>query len=190
LSSSSSPGGALIKPTEHIAYPDIKVGIPSLLLAIEMTMFAIIHIFAFSWKPYDVTKNADPSLRYEGGTFGWKALWDAFNLWDVVKAAARGFRWLFHGRKFREGDISYGNSRQPKYANEDTSYGGASQRYTAGNEQELGTFGGVDERQWNGGRPSTHRTASGDSDDQQGLLSHAQGLPLTAHYAGNGALAR
>jgi hypothetical protein len=60
-----------------------------------MTIFAIIHIFAFSWKPYDMTKTADPSAQYEGGRFGWKALWDAFNLWDIVKAAARGFRWLF-----------------------------------------------------------------------------------------------
>ena len=33
---------------------------------------------------------------------------DSFNPWDVVKASARGFRWLFVGRKHRHQDSSYG----------------------------------------------------------------------------------
>ncbi|KAF2423721.1 DUF300-domain-containing protein [Tothia fuscella] len=114
LSSSSAPGGAVLKPSDRIAYPDIKVGLPAMLLAVEMTIFAIMHIFAFSWKPYILDKTstsyatgAPVPAQYHGGFLGVKALLDAFNLWDVVKAAARGFRWLFVGARHRHLDSSY-----------------------------------------------------------------------------------
>jgi hypothetical protein len=190
LSSSATPGGAIIKPSDKIAYPDIQVGIPSMLLAIEMAVFAVIHIFAFSWKPYDITKNPDPATYYQGGKLGWKALWDAFNLWDIVKAAARGFRWLFYGSRYRERDVSYEASRaasirQPgggKFGDVDTSYEGGPPKYTPANpysaadEQELGTIR-TDSR----GRPAPPmRTMSNESDDHQGLLSHAQSNPVQA----------
>jgi hypothetical protein len=193
LSSSVIPGGAILKPSDKIAYPDIKVGIPSVLLAVEMSIFAVIHIFAFSHKPYDISKNPDPAARYQGGPLGWKAIYDAFNLWDIVKAAARGFRWLFHGARHRERDISYeasraGSVRQPgsKFGSEvDTGYGGGMgmggpPQYTpyagAGDAQELGTI-----RTDGRGRPAPPmRTMSSESDDHQGLLSHAQGNPVQA----------
>ena len=35
------------------------------------------------------------------------ALWDAMNIWDVVKGFGRGIRWLFVGVKRRERDVSY-----------------------------------------------------------------------------------
>jgi hypothetical protein len=185
LSSSSSPGGALIKPTPHIAYPDIKVGIPSLLLAVEMSIFATIHIWAFSWKPYDIKKNPIPGAAYHGGKFGLKALWDAFNLWDVVKAAARAFRWLFHGRKFREGDISYeasrgasGPSAKPFGHEEDTSYQGLQSLQPYEHDQEMGV---LPQGVGGGRRPlpphALQRMTSDASDDQKGLLSHAQSNP-------------
>jgi hypothetical protein len=187
LSSSIIPGGALLTPSDKIAYPDIKVGIPSMLLAIEMSIFAVLHIFAFSWKSYDIAKNPDPAVQYHGGVFGSKAIWEAFNLWDIVKAAARGFRWLFHGSRYRERDISYEASRQnsirqtgaAKFGDMETTYGGsvggAPPKYASyppgGNdEQELGTIRG---------RPAPPmRTMSDESDDQAGLLTHAQGNPL------------
>ncbi|KAF2400850.1 DUF300-domain-containing protein [Trichodelitschia bisporula] len=107
LSSSSSSRDAILKPSDKIAYPDIKIGIPSMLIAVEMSIFAGMHMFAFSWKPYDIRNNPDPAARYQGGPLGLYAFVDAFNLWDVVKASARGFRWLFHGRRRRMTDPSY-----------------------------------------------------------------------------------
>ncbi|KAK3067940.1 hypothetical protein LTS18_000878, partial [Coniosporium uncinatum] len=128
LSSSDGP----LKPTDKIAYPDIKVGIPSVLLCIEMAIFAIMHIFAFSSKPYHINKRAslstafpepgvasNSSLKYHGGFLGIKALFDAFNPWDIVKASARGFRWLFVGRKHRKTDSSYHTNPKTSY---DSSY--------------------------------------------------------------------
>lgn len=49
----------------------------------------------------------DSSQYYHGGKMGFKALVDAMNPWDLVKATARGLRWLFVGRKKRLADPSY-----------------------------------------------------------------------------------
>ncbi|KAI9706857.1 MAG: hypothetical protein M1820_004636 [Bogoriella megaspora] len=117
LSSSKGP----FQPTSKIAYADIKVGIPSMLLCAEMAIFAVLHVFAFPWKPYSKKHNKmmiDPinapgigfsgnDPEYQGGFLGWRALVDAFNPWDIVKAIGRSFRWLFVGRKHRKGDSSY-----------------------------------------------------------------------------------
>lgn len=117
----------VVTPTTTIAYPDLKVGIPSLLLCIEMAIFAFMHLFAFPYQPYkkgtEVSKypisasgTSSPPMntigKNEGGLLGWRALADAMNPWDLVKAFARGMRWLFVGRKHRENDPSYMNGQE------------------------------------------------------------------------------
>jgi hypothetical protein len=87
-----------------VSYVDVKIGIPSVLLCIEMALFSVLHIFAFPWKPYDISKSETASAFYDGGTMGWRAIMDAFNPMDFVKAAARGFRWLFVGIRNRHND--------------------------------------------------------------------------------------
>ncbi|KAI1633977.1 organic solute transporter Ostalpha-domain-containing protein [Biscogniauxia mediterranea] len=111
----------IVNPGSVLAYPDIKVGIPSLLLCVEMAIFAILHLWAFSYKPYILgTKptyypSLDPGLPprinengpNRGGFAGLRAFGDALNLWDVIKAFGRGMRWLFVGVKHRHSDPSY-----------------------------------------------------------------------------------
>lgn len=111
----------VVKPNAKIAYPDLKVGIPSLLLCIEMAIFAVLHLFAFPWKPYTpsgavgippyplspIKNTLGPK---QGGPLGFKALVDAMNPWDLIKGFARGMRWLFVGVKRRETDASYKTS--------------------------------------------------------------------------------
>lgn len=48
-----------------------------------------------------------PKPTYQGGWMGSKALLDTFNPWDIIKASARGARWLFVGYRHRHEDISY-----------------------------------------------------------------------------------
>lgn len=122
LASSRGP----LQPTEKFAYPDIQVGIPSMLICLEMAIFATLHIFAFSTKPYKLNSSSDPLYakptntnynnaganqsgleRYHGGPFGILAFADAFNPWDILKAIARGFKWLFIGSRNRRTDPSY-----------------------------------------------------------------------------------
>ena len=110
-----------VKASDTIQTPDIKIGIPAMLLDIEMAIFAIFHLWAFSYRPYSLhSKNvlaktvAGESLsasKYQGGFLGIKAMADAFNPWDLVKAVGRSARWLFKGRKTRLTDASYANTR-------------------------------------------------------------------------------
>lgn len=105
-----------IQSSAKIGIPDIKVGIPSLLLCIEMPIFAIFHLWSFSYRPYVLgtarhdqlyghLKVEDP--KYHGGPLGIKALADAFNPWDLIKAVGRSAKWLFRDRKNRMQDASY-----------------------------------------------------------------------------------
>lgn len=131
----------LVKPSKKLEYPDIAVGIPSLLLCIEMAIFSVLHLFAFPYSPYTPNRRAakypgsyDDPLNAgfneigpkQGGFLGIKALFDAMNPWDLVKAFARGMRWIFVGRKHREHDPSYKSSEMtlPTIA-DDTEYRGA-----------------------------------------------------------------
>jgi hypothetical protein len=121
----TSPTLKIVEATPKIAYPDLKVGMPSLLLCIEMAIFAVLHLWAFPYRPYTArgqpakyspTSISDhPPLSSElgpkqGGFLGIKALVDAMNPWDMVKGFARGMRWLVIGRKNREKDSSYKTS--------------------------------------------------------------------------------
>lgn len=99
-----------------------------------MALFAVLHFFAFPWrKPYSLSSNdtgvteANEAMHvpgsgysgkahYQGGTLGLRALLDAFNPYDIIKASARGFRWLFVGRKHRHMDESYQQEGMEPYS--------------------------------------------------------------------------
>ena len=81
-----------------------------------MALFAIMHVVAYPWKPYDIRRTnrheAGSSItmdksNYQGGPLGIKAYLDAFNPWDLIKAIGRGFKWVAVGHRRREEDISY-----------------------------------------------------------------------------------
>jgi hypothetical protein len=69
-----------------------------------MAVFAVMHVFAFSYKEYVVPKDLRTHDSYQGGFLGWKAIMKAFNPYEFVKAFARGMKWLFIGRKHRHED--------------------------------------------------------------------------------------
>lgn len=127
-----------IKASNTIQTPDIKVGIPSMLLCIEMSLFSIFHWWSFSYRPYVIgskayqdafgdLKETEPP-RYHGGPLGVKAIFQCFNIWDLVKATARSAKWLFSGRRHRTEDASYAsvnNAQKMTDLNHPTSYAGA-----------------------------------------------------------------
>lgn len=127
-----------IKATDRIQTPDIKVGIPSMLLCVEMALFAIFHWWSFSYKPYVIgsqayqnefghLKETEP-LRYRGGPLGLKAVVQCFNPWDLIKATGRSAKWLFRDRKYRQNDSSYSavnHAQKMTDLSTSTSYNGA-----------------------------------------------------------------
>ena len=115
----TSSGG--VKASDKFQTPDIKIGIPAMLLCIEMAIFAVFHFWAFSWKPYTLNSKeymsttipGESPQAYQGGFLGIKAMIDSMNPWDMIKAIGRAARWLFKGRKHRHHDVSYDLSRKP-----------------------------------------------------------------------------
>jgi len=163
-----------VKPSNTIQTPDLKVGIPAMLLCIEMAFFAILHLWAFSWKPYTMDSPSfidkpvpgeDAGSRsYKGGFLGLKAIWDAFNPWDMVKATGRAAKWLMRDRKHRHKDTSYDLSR--KTTTDD--YNAEGQKLTNLNGSTA-----------YGGGSAPQRFANGDVDEGQNLLSHSQPMPMS-----------
>ncbi|KAL8874584.1 MAG: hypothetical protein Q9174_000111 [Haloplaca sp. 1 TL-2023] len=171
-----------IKPSDRIQNPDLRIGIPALLLCIEMALFSFFHLFAFSWQEYDARRSAivasesapgfmpDPKTAYLGGPLGTKALLDAFNPWDLVKAIGRGFRWAAVGRRNREADISYRAYKISRPVGGSDSLQTEARNMMPDSAFELGT----------GGKKGRYRQLQGEhGDDDRRLLSHPQAVPLS-----------
>lgn len=139
-----------------------------------MAIFSVLHLWAFAWKQYAVPSPdseatdfyGNGKVSYEGGRWGFKALVDAMNPLDLLKAIGRGARWLVVGRKHRTKDPSYQPHNETLglepadsgVVNDSTAYEGAGTAIFAG---RTGRYGG----------------------DEEGavLLAHAQSNPETAH---------
>ncbi|KAL8835749.1 MAG: hypothetical protein Q9176_006758 [Flavoplaca citrina] len=175
-----------IKPSKRLQGPDLRIGIPSLLLCIEMAIFSIFHLFAFPWQVYDIRRSPivasesvpgylpDPKTAYQGGPLGFKALLDAFNPWDLIKAIGRGFRWFVVGRRNREQDISYQAYKISRPLNSDAS--------------DLDGMGNSIRKLPRGPFPPSsiskqgryHQVKGGPDEDDRRLLSHQQHVPLSS----------
>lgn len=107
-------------PTDAISYPSLAIGVPNLLLCLEMFGIGIMHLYAYPWAPY-VARNGAGVLaatendgdedggkkgsavvnvlaedaQSQGGCLGWKAYVDALNFSDFAVALYRGLRWVF-----------------------------------------------------------------------------------------------
>jgi hypothetical protein len=76
-------GNGTIKPSEHMTYHDVKTALPSLILACEMPLFALLLIFAF---PVGVYK-AEGCSPAAGPL---SAMAQAFNITDLMSCFVRG----------------------------------------------------------------------------------------------------
>ncbi|PVI06308.1 DUF300-domain-containing protein [Periconia macrospinosa] len=141
-----------LKATEMISGPDLRIGIPSMMTCVEMAIFAVLHLWAFPWKPYDLDRHRMPASQGAGSTPSnspqaytcgpARALLGALNPWDIIKACGRGFRWLFYGARHRKQDPSY-RVKLSSMSSEGTGYQGPAfaipydEPETVGREQDL-----------------------------------------------------
>jgi hypothetical protein len=181
-----------VKATNKIQTPDIKVGIPALLLCIEMAFFSIFHIWSFSWKPYTMGSREQMSETiageggakgsYQGGLLGIKAIFDAFNAWDILKATGRSARWMFKGRKSRHTDASYSLNRKDT---DESNFGGQGQNLNTFNSQTPYTAGAT----------KLPPYTAGVDEEGDNLLANSQSMPISnpppfqaeGHYDSNNA---
>ncbi|KAF9179614.1 hypothetical protein BGZ50_006793, partial [Haplosporangium sp. Z 11] len=73
----------ILKPENHWSAIDVQVGITSLLICTEMVVFSILHVYAFTYRPYVVPGVSTPI---------YKSLIDGFNPIDLL----REIIWAFH----------------------------------------------------------------------------------------------
>jgi hypothetical protein len=140
-----------------------------MLTCIEMAIFAVLHLFAFSWKPYAVKEHpvvgmewSNSNEKYFGGKLGVQAYIDAYNPWDLIKAVVRGFKWLFFGVRKRHEDSSYKDGPMP----------GDGVGLESSNAGTAPDFASVV-----GSKPTKYSRLN--DDDSQGLLGHAQAQPVS-----------
>ncbi|KAI0406908.1 organic solute transporter Ostalpha-domain-containing protein [Xylaria palmicola] len=172
----------LVSPTEKIAYPDLKVGIPSLLLCVEMALFAILHVWSFPYAQYKegakttFYPSPNPSIgippreNEHGPRRGaLRALGDTINLWDIAKAFGRGIRWLFVGAKRRHEDPSYQLKADTSYPMPSNPDGKSTDHLPIASQFRRSTFG----------LPG----APGDPmpEESAGLIANAQPNPGSGH---------
>ncbi|KAF2634309.1 hypothetical protein P280DRAFT_485559 [Massarina eburnea CBS 473.64] len=75
-------GNKTLQPTKYMTYHDIKAGLPSFILALEMPLFAIVIALAFPASPYKLGQSpvAGPAT----------ALFQALNITDLLSCFVRG----------------------------------------------------------------------------------------------------
>ncbi|KAK4550724.1 hypothetical protein LTR36_000303 [Oleoguttula mirabilis] len=85
-----------IQPTEFVSFQDLAIGVPIAALNVEMLVYSIMHIFAYSWKDYKLTQDEQRAGAVYYGRL--QAVFDVCNVWDIIKAVGRGVRLLWVGR--------------------------------------------------------------------------------------------
>ncbi|KAF4442354.1 hypothetical protein F53441_11782 [Fusarium austroafricanum] len=79
----------VLKPTDTLTYADVHIGIPNLVVCLEMVPLAFFFMFAYPWKVYmhgygrgtfsAIEESNKPQMSYQGGPFGiyaWLAMWN------------------------------------------------------------------------------------------------------------------
>lgn len=158
---------------------DLKNGLPNLLIATEMAIFSMLHLWAYPWRPYALQDGGEVTdfygngrTKYQGGSFGIKAFLDAGNPVDLLKAVGRSFKWIFVGHRRRMMDPSYMNVND------------ASNNVKSADAIPMGRFPGSDTTANCGGanlREGGRSHQYGSRLDEEGeiLLANAQANPTT-----------
>ncbi|KAF9318456.1 hypothetical protein BG003_011187 [Podila horticola] len=85
----------VFKPTNGWTTADVELGISALLICSEMVVFAVLHVYSFTYVPYIV-----PGVA----TNAFKSLWDGFNPIDLVREvlwACEDISLILRGREMR-----------------------------------------------------------------------------------------
>ncbi|KAI0343392.1 DUF300-domain-containing protein [Trametopsis cervina] len=85
----------LVKDTQYMTAENINIGIGAIMETVEMTLFAILHLKAFSYKPYVISSH--PTKRLP-------ALIHAFNFMETFRELRDGTIYLWYRMHGRETD--------------------------------------------------------------------------------------
>ena len=101
-------GRGNLKPTPLLTFADINMGIPSMIICIEMVPLSLLFFLAYSVRPYTVkTPRRDIGLdvraiHYQGGRLGLRAWLQMWNLREIL----HGIGFAFGMTKRMKHDVS------------------------------------------------------------------------------------
>ncbi|KAJ5376953.1 hypothetical protein N7509_013839 [Penicillium cosmopolitanum] len=97
-----------LNPTAKLSYADVNIGIPNLIICLQMVPFALFFPYAYSVSPY---LSVDSYHPYHGGFLGVNAWIGLFNPMEILRATAFAFGMAAELRKDgaieRAGDTGY-----------------------------------------------------------------------------------
>lgn len=77
-----------LKPTTKLTFKDLSVGIPNLILSLEMVIFALLFLYIYRTKEYYFKHGAGAVPLghggYQGGFLGIRAYGQALNIIDIL----------------------------------------------------------------------------------------------------------
>jgi hypothetical protein len=136
-----------LAPTDKLSYTDMEIGIPLMLVSVELVIFAVFFHFAYSYTPYLLTSYSHKPLAagasgapdhhpvdsasYHGGFLGVRAWAALLNPSDFVAAISFAFTMRSEADRAPMRDDSYGGRsayqqtemRSPPKHTYDSSYG-------------------------------------------------------------------
>ncbi|KAH7413086.1 organic solute transporter Ostalpha-domain-containing protein [Cadophora sp. MPI-SDFR-AT-0126] len=81
-----------LKPTKHYTFHDLSVGIPNLLLSLEMVIFSVLFLYIYRTTEYCFKRGAAAVPLghggYQGGFLGLRAYREALNIIDILRGIA------------------------------------------------------------------------------------------------------
>ncbi|TGZ78344.1 DUF300-domain-containing protein [Ascodesmis nigricans] len=89
-----------IKPNKTLSPGDIAIGFNALGTCFEMMLISILHLVAYSWKPY-LPDNAEFAVLEKARKPPMRAIADTLNPLDIIKSFARGMKWMLIGHRRR-----------------------------------------------------------------------------------------
>jgi hypothetical protein len=93
----------MLSATSTMTWANLNIGIPALLVCVQMVPFSVLFHFAYTYRPYFLGNDLSPGSsvsagdgrphqRYQGGTLGLRALLELCNPSEIIVAAIFGFR--------------------------------------------------------------------------------------------------
>ncbi|KAK4058397.1 hypothetical protein OIO90_000555 [Microbotryomycetes sp. JL221] len=99
----------VLKETEYWTKENIANGLDCLCVCCEMVIFAIVFMFAFTWKPYAELKSTETTSR----TSAWRAILHALNFSDFIVEGGRGIVFTWHYIRGQPGTSTKRDRRNP-----------------------------------------------------------------------------
>lgn len=80
----------IMEPSSTMTWTDLHVGIPCMLICLEMVPLSLFFVWAYPWSPY--AKSNNPVVQYQGGFLGYRAFFEMMNPSELLHGIVFAFK--------------------------------------------------------------------------------------------------